>query len=114
MPCRNQDPTPNSPKQATFHLCAAPQIELNGDIAEVETYGFAAGREPSQTALFGGRYLDRFERRNGVWKIARRTYVLDWNVNLNSAANLEEFLAGLNYVKDRSPNHPLFRRMGLP
>jgi hypothetical protein len=27
----------------------------------------------------GGRYVDRFERRNGEWKIARRTSVHDWD-----------------------------------
>lgn len=27
----------------------------------------------------GGRYLDRFEKRQGEWKIAHRTLVIDWN-----------------------------------
>ena len=27
----------------------------------------------------GGRYLDRFERRDGVWKIARRLLVDEWS-----------------------------------
>jgi hypothetical protein len=26
----------------------------------------------------GGRYVDRFERRAGQWKIAERTVVVDW------------------------------------
>ena len=28
--------------------------------------------------LTGGRYVDRFERRDGRWRIAERTFVLDW------------------------------------
>src|SRR3546814_19209297 len=28
--------------------------------------------------LIGGRYIDRFERRDGVWRIAHRTGLLDW------------------------------------
>ena len=30
--------------------------------------------------LYGGRYLDEFERREGEWRIARRTYVMDWKL----------------------------------
>ena len=26
----------------------------------------------------GGRYVDRFERRHGEWRIAERTVVVDW------------------------------------
>ena len=32
--------------------------------------------------LFGGRYLDRFERRGGEWRVAKRLYVLDWRQRL--------------------------------
>ncbi len=28
---------------------------------------------------FGGRYVDRFERRDGEWKIAHRTVVHEWD-----------------------------------
>ena len=57
---------------------------MDGDIAQVESYVLAwhpvydeqAGRETH--ALAGGRYLDRFERRDGEWKIADRRVVLDW------------------------------------
>ena len=29
--------------------------------------------------IIAGRYLDRYERRNGVWKIAYRSEVNDWS-----------------------------------
>lgn len=35
----------------------------------------------------GGRYLDRLERRDGAWAIAERTYVLDWNSNVDSTVD---------------------------
>ena len=58
-------------------------IERDGDLADVESYVLAfhpisdeAGGEVH--ALFGGRYLDRFEKRDGEWKIADRRVVMDW------------------------------------
>jgi hypothetical protein len=74
-------------------------IEFAGpDIALVETYAEAVQRYPADgkaalAQLSGGqqgtsgaaavlnsyvRYVDRFERRNGEWRIARRTVVQDW------------------------------------
>ena len=35
--------------------------------------------------LFAGRYVDRFERRDGEWRIARRTVVHDWSRQLPTA-----------------------------
>jgi SnoaL-like domain len=66
--------------------------DLKGDTARTETYWVAYHRIPAQaggsgvvagrgeeTDLFiGGRYLDRFERRGGEWKIARRVGIHDW------------------------------------
>ena len=59
----------------TNHLC-----ELDGDIAHAETYWMFAGMtlEGDKLTQFGGRYLDRFERRGGQWKIAARKTVLEW------------------------------------
>jgi hypothetical protein len=59
-------------------------IELDGDAAAVESYFLAlhpyrtAEGAPEKTAFVGGRYLDRFERREGAWRIGARQVVLDW------------------------------------
>ncbi len=58
-------------------------IELKGDQAAVESYFLAlqAGRDAAgQTVetLLCGRYVDRFERRGGEWRVAARTVVYDW------------------------------------
>jgi hypothetical protein len=101
-------------KDVTFHMCNTIQIELKGDSAEVESYGIAAAREGELTTIFGGRYLDSFERRDsGVWKIARRVFVLDWNLEHRGVDSLEEALAGLNFVTGRSVAHPLYRCLGV-
>ena len=65
------------------HLLGTSHIEFDGDVAHVETYiwTFArfAGERGSTDTFTGGRLVDRFERRGGHWKIARRRTVFDWN-----------------------------------
>ena len=34
--------------------------------------------QPDCQTFLCGRYVDRFERRDGEWRIARRTVVYDW------------------------------------
>ena len=67
----------------TMHLVANQLIEVDGDVAHSETYLLALHRlDRNDTItdwLLGARYVDRFERRDGVWKIASRTTVHDWN-----------------------------------
>jgi hypothetical protein len=57
-------------------------IELDGDQAWTEAYFIACQRALQDgvetDTVFGGRYVDRFERRQGEWKIAHRTAVYDW------------------------------------
>lgn len=67
----------------TSHLVANQLIELEGDRAWSETYGVARhwGEPPDDYRVnftSGFRFLDRFERRDGRWKVAERTAVLDW------------------------------------
>jgi hypothetical protein len=72
--------------KATIHQIGNILIELDGAKAVVETYVFAYhlidDADKGQTELIvGGRYLDKFERREGEWRIADRLFVLDWNQN---------------------------------
>jgi hypothetical protein len=52
-------------------------MDINGDIAHVESYLIALRRTPDeQSTIFGcGRYIDRVDRRDGVWRIAVREFV---------------------------------------
>jgi hypothetical protein len=54
--------------------------ELDGDVAHTETYYMFVGMNQSGTPLSmsGGRYIDRFEKRDGRWAIAARVCVRDW------------------------------------
>jgi hypothetical protein len=75
---------------ATTHAVANESIALHGDTADVESYVFAylcpSGGEDAGVDLFAGRYVDRFERRDGEWRISRRTVVHDWSRRLQVAA----------------------------
>jgi ketosteroid isomerase-like protein len=62
------------------HIITNHSCDLDGDVAHTETYWLCAGmnREGSPLSIGGGRYIDRFERRNGEWRIAARKCVPDW------------------------------------
>jgi len=71
----------------THHQLGPVSIELDGDVAHTETYftslhRFGAvpppGGQPHEDRFVGGRYVDRFERRGGVWKIAERRGISEW------------------------------------
>lgn len=74
--------------QRRWHFLSTPSIAFHGpDRASVECYGMATGiREQDDETwsggLYGGRYLDEFERRSGEWRIAQRKYVMDWKLPL--------------------------------
>ncbi|ABW12702.1 conserved hypothetical protein [Parafrankia sp. EAN1pec] len=61
----------------TTHTC-----EIDGDEAHCESYviGAMRARDGKSVHLFGGRYLDRVERRDGVWRIALRRCTLEWTM----------------------------------
>lgn len=87
--------------QITQHAIQNQLIEVDGDTAHAETYfrayhrfggqqGQAAAASTSGATddvawpegesemILGGRYLDRFTRRAGTWKIAYRKMICDW------------------------------------
>jgi hypothetical protein len=54
--------------------------ELEGDTAHTETYYlFTAKNLDGTNLLAGGRYIDRFERRGGVWGLAVRNNMIEWS-----------------------------------
>ncbi|GGC02998.1 hypothetical protein GCM10011494_21910 [Novosphingobium endophyticum] len=58
------------------HIISNHTVEFDGDTAHGETYYIFWGenREGPPTLAFG-RYVDRFERRDGEWRIAHRVCV---------------------------------------
>jgi hypothetical protein len=64
--------------EATHHFIADPYIRLDGDVAQVDTYCEAHHVGIDTDMVLGLRYVDRFERRDGRWLIAKRVCAFDW------------------------------------
>jgi hypothetical protein len=73
--------------RTTMHYLTNISIDFPADDqADVQCYFHAyheqrvtESGEPATVTLVGGRYLDRFERRGGEWRILRRVVTMDWN-----------------------------------
>jgi hypothetical protein len=67
-----------------MHSVSNMLIRVDGDTARVESYWHVFHREPGRDGAAdwdyhaGGRYLDRFERRDGEWRVLTRILVRDW------------------------------------
>jgi SnoaL-like domain len=72
-----------------FHSIANEWIEVKGDHAVGEHYILAHMCAGGQDVMTGGRYIDSYERREGVWKIKSRTFVADWNTSHPKSLELD-------------------------
>ncbi|WP_297493970.1 nuclear transport factor 2 family protein [Acidocella sp.] len=98
---------------ATHHNLLNVTIDLDGDTAHTETYYlFAARNRDASNWIAGGRYIDRLERRNGVWKIALRTNAIEWSGMVPTMpipfADVPDIFA--NGAPARSPADPSYQR----
>lgn len=58
---------------------------------------------------YGGRYIDRLERRGGEWRIAKRQVMMDWNDNKVSGEILDQgMFATLRPRGSRDCSDPVF------
>jgi len=104
---------PGRAELVTQHHLTNSTVELDGDRADAETYFVAVHRRPGPpvpVGQFGGRYLDRLERRDGAWRINERVVVHDWSVHEIVApewSGLETFTCG-----GQAPDDPSYRILG--
>ena len=71
-------------------------IELEGEMAHSECYFLATGfgqEKGAPDVMIGGRYLDRFEKRSGEWKVADRQVVFDWYLLVDGGARWDNAAA---------------------
>jgi len=74
----------DGPVKTLWHFISNILVELTGaDAASVESYHIAVlvirDDNGARDVTIGGRYLDRFERREGRWAIVHREVVFDWS-----------------------------------
>jgi hypothetical protein len=64
----------------THHGMLNHSCQIQGNTAHTETYYMFVGRNRDDSNwIAGGRYIDRLERRDGTWRIALRTNVIEWS-----------------------------------
>lgn len=94
------------------HHLTTHTAEIDGDVAHAETYciGTFLRKDGSAVDMAGGRYIDRLERRDGEWRIAARTVVIEWACaadGLGSKFSAEAFPDGSWDRDDPSYRRPL-------
>jgi len=93
--------------EQTMHFVGSPSVRLDGDTAQVDTYCVAHHVRAERDLIIGLRYVDRFERRDGPWLIAKRVCAFDWTytVAFDPAARMvfaEDFTTGTRDRRDIS------------
>jgi uncharacterized protein (TIGR02246 family) len=66
--------------RGTRHVVHNQTVEVDGERATGETYCTASHllRDSAHALVWHLRYQDTYRRKQGQWRIARRTVVLDW------------------------------------
>ena len=122
--------------EVTMHAICNIHMEYHGDIMYTESYLIAyhkvkadkekivAVQGPSYFAklsgedaqakhhvfLYGGRYIDRLEKRDGEWRIALRRVCMDWNENWPGNTILDEgIFAALTLRGCHGPQDPVYQ-----
>jgi hypothetical protein len=99
--------------QRSFHALSNEWFSIDGDTAVGECYVIAVlttpGGDAAQDMLIGGRYIDRFERRAGTWKIAEHVFMQDWNITQPTTARFnDEFYGSLKLRGGFAPEDPIY------
>ena len=95
----------------TQHVLGQSHIELAGVAAKVETQvisyhridysgGDGASGDEHDTVI-GGRYLDVFEQRDGLWRIAARTMLYDWYQDWGASIDWSQGVMGMPFSDPR-------------
>lgn len=86
----------------TQHVLGQTYIELEGETAaraetQVVSYHRVDMGAGERDTCIGGRYLDRFEQRDGEWRIAGRTMLYDWFQDWGAAIDWSQGVMGLPF-----------------
>lgn len=116
-------PEIQAPMMILHHNVTTVNIRLDAPAAvrkaEGEVYVLAFHQVKTETGLFdlliGGRYFDKYEKRDGVWKFSHRAVVADWvNIQDPSVVDLQHpVIAGsrLGQPGSDDPSYAFFSLM---
>jgi len=102
-----------------WHMLAPLAVRLTSPTTAIgECYGIAAAFRrdnedaPYRGSMYGGRYLDEYQKRGQEWRISRRRYVMDWTLPMPdqpAASARADF--PLPMLDLRESGHPDYRAM---
>jgi hypothetical protein len=108
--------------RASTHSVSNILLRVDGTTARGETYWHVFHREPGKDGapdydyIAGGRYLDRFECRDGEWRISERTLVRDWYQVINGTGDWKDYIrpdeGPHGSQKETDPVRALFGTLG--
>ena len=77
-----------------------------------QAYHRVAGEDGApRDLIIAGRYVDRYERRDGVWKIAYRSELVDW---VRDDPATDAMIAAAPFIMgERKPTDPLYDREAM-
>ena len=100
-----------------WHVSTGVVVHVNGDSAKSECYGLSVGSTRNEDGsltdtMFGGRYLDELEKREGEWRISKRSYIADWIHHFpNGLDAISESGLTLKILQIAEAGHELYRPM---
>lgn len=98
-----------------MHSLLQQYVEVDGETARGETYALTSRRCTNddgldEDVLTGLRYVDKFTKVEGRWKIAERVTVLEWNTAIPSC----DWLPVDQFVRGRRDRDDVSYSFGLP
>jgi hypothetical protein len=99
---------------STQHCLMNHRCELDGDTAHAETYFMFVSMNRSGQVLNmnGGRYVDRLEKRDGVWGIVRRKLLRDW-ANMDERPDMNDLASFTSTRASLTPEMRAFMNGGV-
>lgn len=97
-------------REVTEHIVSNLTIEIDGDTAHAESYHLVAVKQLGEEVvnLHAGRYADRLQKEDGVWRIAVRVVIPSWH-GVVPAAVASPILSRSDWGR-RSPEDPSYER----
>ena len=97
---------------ATRHTIESMLFVVDGDRAQGQLVNTAYHRTGDREVIVGGRYLDTYARRDGVWRILHRSLVMDV-FEQRTASESGGFIGKGVAWGSTGPDDPVFTRLDL-
>ncbi len=114
----DQLPQIQEPMEILHHNVTTVNIAVDGNYGEGEIYVIAYHRVSTEEGpidlIIGGRYLDNYAKRDGVWKFASRAVLADWaTVNSPSQVDLDHPLIQGSHIGKPGTDDPSYQYFRL-